>query len=141
MEEYRDSMRNIKRVFSKPQKYNEVENGLSPIILTRKDMLFCENQEAVKNTAVICSLLGSCKGCGVNSCEWLNYVNTKLAILPRTQIEQESTGIASSKGLRDDVYCIKIKQGIFPAMLFPICLEANPYIFQLMLLTGIMSPY
>ena len=95
MEEYRDSMRNIKRVFSKPQKYNEVENGLSPIILTRKDMLFCENQEAVKNTAVICSLLGSCKGCGVNSCEWLNYVNTKLAMLPRTQIEQESTGIAS----------------------------------------------
>ena len=57
---------------------NGAENALRPIVLTRKNMLFCGNQEAAKNTAVICSLLSSCKECGVNPREWLNHVITKL---------------------------------------------------------------
>lgn len=57
---------------------NRAENALRPIVLTRKNMLFCGNQEAAENTAVICSLLGSCKECGVNPREWLNHVITKL---------------------------------------------------------------
>ena len=41
-------------------------------------MLFCGNRQAAENTAVICSLLGSCKECGVNPREWLNDVISKL---------------------------------------------------------------
>lgn len=45
---------------------NRAENAFRPMVLTRKNMLFCGNQQAAENTAVICSLLGSCKECGVN---------------------------------------------------------------------------
>ena len=57
---------------------NRAENALRPMVLTRKNMLFCGNQQAAENTAVICSLLGSCKECGVNPREWLNDVIGKL---------------------------------------------------------------
>lgn len=57
---------------------NRCENALRPIVLTRKNMLFCGNQEAAKKTAIICSLLSSCKECGVNPREWLNHVIAKL---------------------------------------------------------------
>ena len=48
------------------------------MVLTRKNMLFCGNRQAAENTAVICSLLGSCKECGVNPREWLNDVISRL---------------------------------------------------------------
>lgn len=57
---------------------NRAENALRPMVLTRKNMLFCGNQQAAENTAVICSLLDSCKECGVNPREWLNDVISKL---------------------------------------------------------------
>lgn len=38
---------------------------------------FCEN-EAAENTAVICSLLATCKAQKVNPREWLNNVITRL---------------------------------------------------------------
>ena len=57
---------------------NRAENALRPMVLTRKNMLFCGNRQAAENTAVICSLLGSCKECGVNPREWLNDVISKL---------------------------------------------------------------
>lgn len=34
---------------------------LWPLIISRKNMLFCGNHEAAENAAIICSLLGSCK--------------------------------------------------------------------------------
>ncbi|MEO3195753.1 transposase, partial [Parabacteroides distasonis] len=57
---------------------NRAENALRPMVLTRKNMLFCGNRQAAENTAVICSLLGSCKECGVNPREWLNDVISRL---------------------------------------------------------------
>ena len=59
---------------------NLVENAIRPIALalSRKNFLFCGNHQAAKNTAIICSLLASCKGAGINPREWLNYVIAKM---------------------------------------------------------------
>ena len=45
--------------------------------------LFCGNHEAAQNTAVICSLLTSCKESGVNPREWLNDVISKMPYLQK----------------------------------------------------------
>jgi hypothetical protein len=57
---------------------NLVENAIRPIALSRKNFLFCGNHQAAENTAIICSLLASCKGVGINPREWLNDVIAKL---------------------------------------------------------------
>lgn len=57
---------------------NRCENALRPLVISRKNMLFCGNHEAAENAAIICSLLGSCKERGVNPREWLNDVISKL---------------------------------------------------------------
>lgn len=62
-----------------------------PMVLTRKNMLFCGNQQAAENTAVICSLLGSCKECGVNPREWLNDVISKLPYYLTPKSEKKLT--------------------------------------------------
>ena len=70
---------------------NRAENALRPMVLTRKNMLFCGNQQAAENTAVICSLLGSCKECGVNPREWLNDVISKLPYYLTPKSEKKLT--------------------------------------------------
>ena len=45
-------------------------------------MLFCGNHEAAENTAINCSLLGSCKERDVKPREWLNDVIGKLPYYP-----------------------------------------------------------
>lgn len=57
---------------------NLAENAIRPIVLSRKNFLFCENHEAVQNTAIICSLLASCKASNVNPREWLTDVIAQL---------------------------------------------------------------
>ena len=57
---------------------NLAENAIRPIALSRKNFLFCGNHRAATNTAIICSLLASCKSSGINPREWLNDVLTKL---------------------------------------------------------------
>lgn len=57
---------------------NLAENAIRPIALSRKNFMFCGNHEAAQNTAVICSLLASCKESGVNPREWLNGVIAKM---------------------------------------------------------------
>ena len=57
---------------------NCCENSLRPLVIPGKNMLFCGNRQAAENTAIICSLLGSCKEHGVNPREWLNDVIGKL---------------------------------------------------------------
>ena len=57
---------------------NLAENAIRPIALSRKNFLFCGNHEAAENTAIICSLLASCKAAGVNPREWLIDVIAKL---------------------------------------------------------------
>ena len=57
---------------------NLAENAIRPIALSRKNFMFCGNHEAAGNTAIICSLLTSCKEQGVNPREWLIDVISKM---------------------------------------------------------------
>jgi transposase len=53
---------------------NLAENAVRPLALGRKNYLFCQNHEAAERTAMIYSLLGTCKVCGVNPTAWLTDV-------------------------------------------------------------------
>jgi transposase len=85
---------------------NGAENIIRPIALSRKNFLFCGNHEAAENTAVICSLLASCKETGGNPREWLTDVIAKLPyysqpkstkkieeLLPQAWTKEKSNGI------------------------------------------------
>jgi hypothetical protein len=58
---------------------NGAENGVRPLALGRKNYMFCGNHEAAKRTAIIYSLLGTCKINKVNPCEWLTDVFNQIA--------------------------------------------------------------
>jgi hypothetical protein len=50
---------------------NLAENGVRALAIGRKNYMFCGNHEAAKRTAIIYSLLGTCKINNVNPTEWL----------------------------------------------------------------------
>ena len=56
------------------------ENALRDLSLGRKNYMFCGNHEAAENAAVMYSLLGCCKACGVNPREWLTDVLTRIPV-------------------------------------------------------------
>ena len=60
---------------------NLAENAIRPIALSRKNFLFCGNHEAAENTAIICSLLGSCRESEVNPRQWLTDIIAKMPYL------------------------------------------------------------
>jgi transposase len=49
------------------------ENAIRPIALGRKNWLFCGNDDAAENAAIIYSMMGCCKAHGVNFREWMIY--------------------------------------------------------------------
>lgn len=53
---------------------NLAENAIRSIALSKKNFLSCGNHEAAENTAVICSLLASCKASQVNPREWFTDI-------------------------------------------------------------------
>lgn len=53
---------------------NGAENGVRGLALGRKNYLFCGNDQAAVRTAMIYSLLGSCKAANVNPFAWLTDV-------------------------------------------------------------------
>lgn len=53
---------------------NLAENAVRPLALGRKNYLFCSNHQSAERTAVIYSLLGTCKAWGVNPVVWLTDV-------------------------------------------------------------------
>lgn len=57
---------------------NLAENAIRPFTISRKNFLFCGNHGAAENTAIICSLLATCKAEEVNPRLWLNDVIAKL---------------------------------------------------------------
>lgn len=52
---------------------NLVENTQRPVALTRKNYLFCKNDDAAEDAAVIYTVMGCCKAVGVNMYDWLVY--------------------------------------------------------------------
>jgi transposase len=57
---------------------NGCENGVRPLALGRKNYLFCGNHESAKRTAIIYSLLGTCKMNNINPTEWLTDVFNRI---------------------------------------------------------------
>ena len=57
---------------------NGAENGVRALALGRKNFMFCGNNEAAERTAIIYSLLGTCKLAGINPLAWLTDVLTRL---------------------------------------------------------------
>lgn len=45
---------------------NPLENSIRPVALGRKNFLFCGSHDAAQRTAIIYSLLGSCKMHGID---------------------------------------------------------------------------
>jgi hypothetical protein len=76
---------------------NLAENAIRPIAVSRKNFLFCGNHEAAQNTAVICSLLESCKESGVNPREWLNDVIGKMPYFQKPGNEENIKALLPDK--------------------------------------------
>ena len=68
---------------------NLIENAIRPIALGRKNFLFAGNHHAAENTAIICSLLSTCKEAGVNPREWLIDVLNKMPYLQQSGSETD----------------------------------------------------
>jgi hypothetical protein len=49
------------------------ENAIRPLAIGRKNWLFCGNDDAAENAAIIYSMMGCCKAHGVNFREWMIY--------------------------------------------------------------------
>ncbi len=49
------------------------ENAIRPLAIGRKNWLFCGNDDAAENAAIIYSMMGCCKAHGVNFRKWMIY--------------------------------------------------------------------
>jgi transposase len=65
---------------------NPVENAIRPVAIGRKNYLFAGSHEAAQRSAMLYSLLGTCKLHGINPTEWMNNVLTRIATHPINQI-------------------------------------------------------
>lgn len=64
---------------------NPVERALRPVAVGRKNYLFAGSHEAAQRSAMLYSLMGTCKLHGVNPFDWLKNV---LEIIPKHTINK-----------------------------------------------------
>lgn len=57
---------------------NLAENAVRPLALGRKNYLFCRNHQAAYHTAVVYSLLGTCRLWGLDPVRWLTDVCSRI---------------------------------------------------------------
>ena len=67
---------------------NPVENSIRPVAIGRKNYLFCGSHEAAQRTAMLYSLLGTCKLHGVNPFTWLKNILERTPTFPINQIKE-----------------------------------------------------
>ena len=67
---------------------NPVENSIRPVAIGRKNYLFAGSHEAAKRTAMLYSLLGTCKLHSVNPMVWLTDVLKRIASHPINKINE-----------------------------------------------------
>jgi hypothetical protein len=67
---------------------NPVENSIRPVAIGRKNYLFAGSHEAAQESAMIYSLLGTCKMHSINPWEWLKDVLTRLPDHPINKIAE-----------------------------------------------------
>jgi len=66
---------------------NPVENSIRPVAIGRKNYLFAGSHEAAKRSAILYSLMGTCKLHGINPFIWLRDVLQRIATHPINKIE------------------------------------------------------
>jgi transposase len=66
---------------------NPVENSIRPLAIGRKNYLFAGSHEAAKRSAILYSLMGTCKLHGINPFIWLRDVLQRIATYPINKIE------------------------------------------------------
>lgn len=67
---------------------NPVENSIRPVALGRKNYLFCGSHEAAQRSAMLYSLLGTCKMHGIEPYSWLKNMLEKIAAHPINRIKE-----------------------------------------------------
>ena len=67
---------------------NPVENSIRPVALGRKNYLFCGSHEAAQRTAMIYSLLRSCKMQGLHPYVWMKDILTRIPSHPVNKIKE-----------------------------------------------------
>jgi transposase len=67
---------------------NPVENSIRPLAIGRKNYLFAGSHEAAKRSAILYSLMGTCKLHGINPFIWLRDVLQRIATHPINKIEE-----------------------------------------------------
>jgi len=67
---------------------NPVENSIRPVAVGRKNYLFAGSHEAAQRSAMLYSLLGTCKMHGIEPYTWLKTVLQKIADHPINKIEE-----------------------------------------------------
>jgi transposase len=66
---------------------NPVENSIRPVAIGRKNYLFAGSHEAAKRSAMLYSLVGTCKMNNVNPLTWLREVLTRLPSYPINKVK------------------------------------------------------
>ena len=67
---------------------NPVENSIRPVAIGRKNYLFAGSHDAAQESAMIYSLLGTCKMHKINPWEWLTDILTRLPDHPINRIKE-----------------------------------------------------
>jgi len=67
---------------------NPVENSIRPVAIGRKNYLFAGSHEAAKRSAMLYSLMGTCKLHSINPFIWLRDVLQRIATHPINKIEE-----------------------------------------------------
>lgn len=67
---------------------NPVENSIRPVAIGRKNYLFCGSHEAAQRTAMLYSLLGTCKLHGIEPFIWLKDTLQRIPEMPINAIKQ-----------------------------------------------------
>lgn len=67
---------------------NPIERNIRPIAVGKHNYLFCGSHEAAQRTAIIYSLMGTCKLHGINPYDWLHDVLNRLPACKQKNIKE-----------------------------------------------------
>jgi transposase len=67
---------------------NPVENAIRPVAIGRKNYLFAGSHEAAQRSAMLYSLLGTCKLNGINPFTWLKDVLSRIGTHPINKVQE-----------------------------------------------------
>ena len=67
---------------------NPIENSLRPLAVGRKNYLFAGSHAAAQRAAIFYSLLATCKNYGVNPCDWLHDILSRIGNHPINRIKE-----------------------------------------------------